>query len=173
MRILAKTGVAGGLLYCMTLSPAQAQGEKQDIESLTALEQQLQDFLGKGQGETGGARHGIDRRLKLKKCPEPPVIEKRSENLAFIRCEPFNWRISVPLVRNNNGGRRASVSPIIVKRGQVILLVVQKSGFMISRRMQADRSGSLGDVIPVRTTRRSPPILAKITGEGRVTLPSY
>lgn len=169
MRILGKAGAASGLICCLAGAPAQAEG----WESLPALEQQLQQFLDKDQGETGGARHGIDRRLKLKKCPASPIIEKRDDGLAIIHCEELNWRISVPLVRDQNAGQRASQSQILVKRGQAILLVVEKNGFAISRQMQADRSGKLGDIIPVRTFRRSQPIMAEITGEGRVTLPSF
>ncbi|MEW4468434.1 flagella basal body P-ring formation protein FlgA [Parasphingorhabdus sp. JC815] len=153
---------------CLIASPAQGQ----DVENLSALEQQLQDFLGKPQGVTGGARYGIDRRLKLKKCLAAPVFEKRDESLALIRCEPLDWRISVPLADEVNPGHRTG-SERMVKRGQPVLLVVEKHGFMISRLMQADRSGGLGDLIPVRAARRARPILAEVTGEGRVALPSY
>ena len=168
MRILSKAGAACGLLCSWIGTPAQAQS----WESLPALEQLLHQFLGKDQGETGGARHGIDSRLRLKKCPASPVIEKRDESLAIIHCEQLNWRISVPLVRHQNAGQRAS-SQTLVKRGQAILLVVDKDGFTISRQMLADRSGGLGDTIPVRSFPRSQPIMAEITGEGRVTLPSF
>lgn len=165
---LTKIAVVSAALYCVSAVPAQAQ----IIESLPALEQKLQQFLGKGQGDPGGARHAIDRRLKLKKCPEAPVLEKRNESLAMIHCAPLDWRISVPLVRSEEG-RHGSASQEMVKRGQTIMLVVQKNGFEISRQMQADRSGGLGDIIPVRTTRRARPIMAEIIGEGRVTLPAF
>lgn len=169
MQVWKKTYVAGGALCWLIGSPAYGQA----IESLPALDQQLAVFLGKEQGEVGGARQAIDRRLKLKKCPGSPVIEKRSERLALIRCESLNWRISVALVWQANGGQRMTKSQMLIKRGQPVLLVARKNGFMISRQMQADRKGGLGDIIPVRATRRSQAIMAEIIGEGRVALLSH
>lgn len=145
----------------------------QDIQSVAALEQQLQSFLGKDRGEPNGASHAIDRRLRLKKCPAPPVLEKRNEDAVLIRCVPLNWRISVPLARKGQSRDRTSHTQIIVKRGQPVLLVAQKNGFLVSRQMHADRNGRLGDIIPVRATRKSRPILAEIVGQGRVALPSF
>lgn len=168
MQIWKKTYAAGGALCWLIVSPAQGQV----MESLPALEKQLELFLGKEQGEVGGARQTIDRRLRLKKCPQSPVIEKRNESLALIRCEPLNWRISVALARQANGVQRSAKSQVIVKRGQPVLLTARKNGFIVSRQMQADRKGGLGDIIPVRATRRSQPIMAEIIGEGRVALPS-
>ena len=173
MQIWKKTYAAGGALCWLIGSPAQGQV----MESLPALEQQLEQFLGKGQGEAGGARQAIDRRLRLKKCPQRPVIEKRDKSLALIRCEPLNWRISVALAGQDNGDQgplRSQVkSQVMVKRGQPVLLIVHKNGFMVSRQMQADRTGSLGDIIPVRATRKATPVMAEIIGEGRVVLPSH
>lgn len=168
MQILKKTYAAGGALCWLIGSPAQGQV----MESLPALEHQLELFLGKEQGEVGGARQDIDRRLRLKKCPQSPSIEKRNDGLALIRCEPLNWRISAPLIRQNYGSQRSEKSQVMVQRRQSVLLVTHKNGFIISRQMLADRSGGLGDLISVRATRKSRPIMAEIIGEGRVALPS-
>lgn len=142
------------------------------LESVSALEQQLAQFLGKEKGEVGGPRGGIDPRLRLKKCQEPIVFDMRGKDLLIIRCISQNWRIPVPLIRSETDRRNTSRKPLIVKRGEPVLLVIEKNGFLISRQMQADRNGGVGDIIPVRAARRSSPILAEITGEGRVSLPS-
>lgn len=163
-----KMGGAVALSCWLMNFPAQGKA----MESLSVLEKQLELFLDKEQGEVGGAQQPMDRRLRLKKCPMSPVIEKRDNRLAVITCEPLNWRISVPLVRQSNSRGRASQLQMMVKRGQPVLLVAQKHGFLVSRQMQADRSGRLGDIIPVRATRKSRPILAEIVGQGRVALPS-
>ena len=157
-------------LLGITFAP---QANAQPIQSLIILEQQLEGFLGKKQGEAGGARRVIDRRLKLAACPELPVIERRSPALAIIRCEPLNWRISVPLKLVDNAANRYTSGRNVVDRGQPVLLVVRKNGFVVTRQMIAGKRGQVGDVIPVRTSRRSPPILAEIIGPGRVSVPSY
>ncbi|MEH6758252.1 MAG: flagella basal body P-ring formation protein FlgA [Parasphingorhabdus sp.] len=160
---------ASGAAFCwLAACPAQAQS----VESLPALEEQLAQFLGKSQGEVGGARQAIDGRLRLKKCPQLPEIEKRDEGMAVIRCEPLNWRISIALVKQAASGSSSAKSQVVIKRGQPVLLIVRKDGFLVSRQMEADRNGGLGDIIPVRANRKSPPIMAEIIGEGRVSLPS-
>lgn len=172
MRLSKKPGLIAIGIGLFTGSPGLAQDRGQELESLPALERQLEQFLGKRQGEPGGARQVIDRRLRLKKCPQVPVIEKRNTALALIRCEPLHWRISVILAKQHHSRQRPVRSQVVVKRGQPVLLVARKNGFMISRQMQADRAGGLGDIIPVRATRRSRPILTEIVGAGRVALPS-
>jgi len=165
-----KTMSAVGAVLCGSIGhPAHGQ----DIQSVAALEQQLQSFLGKDQGALDGASYAIDQRLRLKKCPAPPVFEKRNDGVVLIRCVPLNWRISVPLARKGQSRDRTSYTQMMVKRGQPVLLVAQKNGFLVSRQMQADRNGRLGDIIPVRATRKSHPILAEIVGHGRVALPSF
>ncbi len=161
--------LAGSALIGIVGAPVHGK----TIESLPALEQQLALFLGKQKGEVGGPRSNIDPRLRLTKCTQPPVFEMRSENLVIISCKPLNWRIPIALVRPVAGRQVSSRGQMIVKRGQPVLLIIEKNGFMISRQMQADRNGGIGDIIPVRAARRSSPILVEITGQGRVSLPSY
>ncbi len=169
MQRLYKIGGVVAISCWLVSSPAQAQTH----ESLSGLDKKLAEFLGNEQGAVDGARGVIDRRLKLRKCPEALQMEKRSEGLAIIKCTSLNWRISVPLTRQSHGSHRVRQSQMMVKRGQPVLLVARKSGFLVSRQMQADRGGRLGEIIPVRATRKSRPILAEIVGQGRVALPVF
>ncbi len=169
MQKLHKMGGVVAVLCWLLSSPAQAQ----TLESLPGLDKQLAVFLGNEQGAVGGAHRAIDRRLKLRKCPEALQMEKRSKGLAIVKCPSLNWRISVPLMQKGHGGHRVRQSQMMVKRGQPVLLVARKSGFLVSRQMQADRGGRLGEIIPVRATRKSRPILAEIVGQGRVALPVF
>ncbi len=169
MSIVKQIVLAGSALIGISGAPVHGK----TIEPLTALEQQLALFLGKQEGEVGGARSNIDPRLRLTKCTQPPMFEMRSKNLVIIKCEPLNWRIPIALVQPVVSSQASSRRQMIVRRGQPVLLIIEKNGFMISRQMHADRNGEIGDIIPVRAARRSSPILVEITGQGRVSLPSY
>ncbi|QTD56489.1 flagella basal body P-ring formation protein FlgA [Parasphingorhabdus cellanae] len=169
MRIAKQIILTGSALIGTVSVPLHAKA----MESLPALERQLALFLGKQQGEVGGARSNIDRRLRLNRCTRPIDFQMRGKGLVVISCGPSNWRVPVALEQSPNNGDPSSRNPLMVKRGQPVLLVIEKDGFMISRQMQADRNGGIGDIIPVRASRKSSPILAEITGQGRVSLPSH
>ncbi len=155
----------------LTMSIYSPQSMAKEFQSPGALDLILKQTLGRSIGETGGPRTNVDRRLKLKKCPETPTVDTRNISTAIIRCTALDWRISVPLVISRTATHSGFTAEQIIQRGQPVLLVVRQNGFVIYRQMIADRKGRLGDVIPVRTTRRSSPILVEITGPGRVTIP--
>ncbi|VAV91399.1 hypothetical protein MNBD_ALPHA04-1613 [hydrothermal vent metagenome] len=167
MKIKAFT-IISTFLAMSICSPHSTAKEFQSLETLDLI---LQQALGRSIGEAGGPRTNVDRRLKLENCPETPRVDTRNISNVIIRCTALNWRISVPLVTATTASRRSFAAEQIIQRGQPVLLVVRQNGFVISRQMIADRKGRLGDVIPVRMTRRSSPILVEITGPGRVTIP--
>ncbi len=148
-------------------APAAAKEFQSHVELDAVVKQALDQNI----GAVGGARTPVDRRLKLEKCPESPTVDVRTRSVATIICPPLGWRLSVPLVTFDRVQKRENAAQHIIARGQPVLLVVRRNGFVISRQMIADRKGRLGEVIPVRRTRRSAPILAEITGAGRVSVP--
>ena len=165
---LCNINFTGALLFCMLpWSPLFAK----EYHSLLSLDAAIERFLGKEAGQVGGARHVIDRRLKLQVCPEEIAINARDDRQLIVRCAPLGWRISIPLLAANSSKASLHGNLVMVARGQPVLLVVNRPGFQISRQMIADRSGKLGDIIPVRSARRSQPIVVEITGAGRVSLP--
>ena len=57
-----------------------------------------------------------------------------------------------------------------VKRGEPILLTVDRPMFSLSRVMIADKDGRVGEVIPVRDEPRGKPIFVRIVEPGRATI---
>ncbi len=169
MRLMNQACLIGAICLASANVPICAKA----TESIPALEKRLADFLSKEKGEIGGAQYNIDQRLRLKKCTEPVIFKTRRKDLVVINCVPQNWRVPVTLKRPSANRKTSSTKSLIIRRGQPVILVVEKNGFMISRQMQADRNGGLGDIIPARAGRRSSPILVKITGQGQVSLPSH
>jgi len=159
--------------------PALAAGEAiQDLDQLDVL---VAAAMGAEIGQPGGARAPIDRRLKLKACPEMPEINGPDMQAAAVRCPSIGWRIRVPLLpiagstpagqtntQTNTAQRQGG--EIVVKRGEPILLTVERPAFTLTRVMIADKDGKVGDVIPVREEPRGTPIFVRIVESGRATV---
>ena len=165
---------ATAAIASLAASPALA-GNFQDLGELDVA---VAAHMGAGIGEPGGARAPIDRRLKLKACPDVPDVSGPVLGAAVVRCEQVGWSIRVPLrldgqasggtARQNASNQEESDA---VTRGQVVRLSVEGNGFSLARTMIADATGKVGDLISVRADRRSKPILARITGVGEVSVP--
>lgn len=160
------------------LAVASAPALASDFQDLDALDVAVAASMGAEIGEPGGARAPVDRRLKLKACPELPTVSGPVLGAAVVRCQSVGWSIRVPLLlESSTQGSSAAAAPEreqrdAVTRGQAVRLTVEGRGYSLSRTMIADRSGRVGDMISVRADRRSKPILARVTGVGEVTVPS-
>ncbi|MEZ5709157.1 MAG: flagellar protein [Blastomonas sp.] len=171
---MAAGGMALAVLFAAGTAPANAQSDFQD---LAELDVQVAAAMGAEIGEPGGARAKIDRRLKLKSCPAPVIVEAAEPGTAAVRCKPIGWRIRVPLVpsstaRSTGGYQRSeqAVAEEGVKRGEPILLTVERPSFTLSRVMVADRDGKVGEVIPVREDPKGKPIFVRIVEPGKATI---
>lgn len=154
---------------------AQAMQNLGDIDILVAA------TMGAEAGEPGGARTLVDRRLKLKACPDALEITGPDMGAAAVRCPSLGWRIRVPLdltaasgqaatPRNAQPRSAAGQGQEAVKRGEPILLTVERPMFSLSRVMIADKDGRVGEVIPVRDEPRGKPIFVRIVEPGRATI---
>lgn len=152
-----------------TGSVASAAG----FQNIVQLDKIVSDTIGADIGEPGGARSQIDRRLRLGKCPAVPTVEGPVFGAAIVRCAPLGWRIRVPLVGEvaaSNSGSADSKREMLIRRGQNVTLVYKGAGFSLSRQMIADENGAIGEMIAVRRDRRSPRILAEVSGNGQVIM---
>ncbi len=157
----------------IAIAPAAAAG----FQNLTDLDVAVAAHMGAEIGEPGGARAPVDRRLKLKACPEAPAVSGPVLGAAVVRCEPVGWSIRVPL-KLDAATRSSAASPAArvkeddaVSRGQAVRLTVEGTGFAISRTMIADKNGKIGDMISVRADRMAKPILARVVDIGEVSVP--
>lgn len=149
-----------------------------DFQDLDALDVAVAASMGAEIGQPGGARAPVDRRLKLRACPELPTVSGPVLGAAVVRCQSIGWSIRVPLMLEASAQRTSSAASAdreardAVTRGQAVRLTVEGKGYSLSRTMIADRSGRIGDMISVRADRRAKPILARVTGVGEVTVPA-
>lgn len=174
---MTHTKIAAALFATSLATGPAIAGEFQDLE---ALDVAVAASMGAEIGQPNGARAPVDRRLKLKPCPEQPVVSGPVLGAAVIRCETIGWSIRVPLTaatpnatRSAAPARHAAAAPAdrdAVIRGQAVRLTVEGSNFALSQTMTADRSGRVGEMIPVRLDRRSKPVMARIIGVGEVSL---
>ena len=163
----------------LAMSPAAAG----NFQSLDDLDVAVAAHAGAKIGDPGGARTPIDRRLKLKACPDAPSVSGPVLGAAVVRCEPIGWSIRVPLrldaatsgaTNSNNGVPRTMASRQqerdAIVRGQAVRLTVEGRGFTLSRTMIADANGKIGDMISVRADRSSKPVLARVVDIGEVSV---
>lgn len=174
-----KASLAFSLVLPLLASPASAQA--QAIQDLNEIDVLVAATMGAGIGEPGGARAPVDRRLKLKACPVALEITGPDLGAAAVRCPALGWRIRVPLdlaaereqaVAARPGQPRAAPGQGAegVKRGEPILLTVDRPMFSLSRVMIADKDGRVGEVIPVRDDPKGKPIFVRIVEPGRATI---
>ncbi len=145
------------------------------FQDLTALDVAVAANMGAEIGKPGGARSPVDRRLKLKACPEAPTISGPVLGAAVVRCDSVGWSIRVPLLldarRDASASQPSEEARDAVTRGQAVRLTVEGRGFSLSRTMIADATGKIGDMVSVRESRSAKPVLARITGIGEVSVP--
>ncbi|GGB52442.1 flagellar protein [Blastomonas aquatica] len=161
--------------------PAMAQAQAQGIQNLGDIDILVAATMGAEVGQPGGARALVDRRLRLKACPVALEITGPDMGAAAVRCPTLGWRIRVPLdlsaepaqsvaTRAPQQRGAAGMGQEGIKRGEPILLTVDRPMFSLSRVMIADRDGRVGEVIPVRDEPRGKPIFVRIVEPGRATI---
>lgn len=154
-------------------APAAAQTGFQDLD---AIETQIVAALGAGIGEPGGPARPLDRRLRLKPCPEPVTLDAPALGAVAVRCAAVGWRIRVPLVRDASVAVAAAAvqAEPLVRRGDQVELVAMTDSFSVSTAGIAEQDGAPGDRIRVRTERKGkPPVIGLVMDDGRVALPGF
>lgn len=151
-------------LFCM--------GAASSFEDTNRLDRQVAIHLNADIGDAGGARAPIDTKLRLKRCPSAVQFSDTNNSAVLVSCPDLGWRIFVPVRR---GQGRASfpdsrAEEFVVSRNQPLTLVVRRPSFSISYGVVAQKKGRIGDYIPVRSSRKSKVIMARVSGSGEVEL---
>ena len=151
-------------------SAAHAQG----FEDLNALEVQVSAALGAGVGEPGGPASPIDRRLKLRSCPEAATVEAPTLGAVTVSCRQLGWRIRVPLVRNGAASTFAAArAEPIIRKGDQVELTAGSGSFSVSTIAAAEQDGAPGDRIRVRSEGKKGAVIGVVMEDGRVSLPGF
>ena len=159
--------------------PAGAQSGA--FADLSAIDREVSAFTGAPIGTPGGARHPVDRRLRLASCPGALSLDWHGRRADMVRVECANgagWRIFVPVNANAASlaaaaGALAQDEPSmpLVERGQVLTITIQGSGFSVSQQGEALEEGAIGDWIRVRPEGQRDAVRARIDTPGRATIP--
>jgi flagellar basal body P-ring formation protein FlgA len=136
-------------------------------EDLVALEARLVAVVGAGIGTPGGPAHGIDRRLRLYRCPVPAEIQTGRGGV-IAACPSLGWRVhvAVPGVAAGN----ATANDPAIRRGDAVLVRTRGRGFSVLVRAIALQDGAVGERIRLRRTSGSAaPIIAIVSAPGEAT----
>jgi flagella basal body P-ring formation protein FlgA len=144
-------------------------------EDLAALEARVVAAAGANIGEAGGPVHGIDRRLRLHRCPvAADIVPARSGFSAA--CPTLGWRVHIAVSNGGaDGGRDAAAgNPTMggpaIRRGDAVLVRITGRGFAAGLRAVAMENGAVGARIRLRpNSSPATPITAIVTGPGEAT----
>lgn len=139
-------------------APALAQ-TFEDIAGLKAL-------VAANTGETESSVV-IDPRLRLKKCPEQPLIDPPTLGALAVRCPSLGWRIRVPVAQPL--AAKAATAPL-VRRGDLVEIVAVGAGYSVSSSGTALEDGAKGAAIRIKTGNTSLPVTAVVDEIGRVVI---
>ncbi len=162
----------------LATSPAAAQTS--GFADLAAIDAEVSAFTGAPVGTPGGARHPVDRRLRLAACPDALSLNwhGRAADMVRVECNAHSrWRIFVPvnaavasMAAAPSRDSSRSAMPM-VERGQVLTITIQGRGFSVSQQGEALEEGSIGDWIRVRPEGNREAVRARIDTPGRATIP--
>lgn len=170
---------ASALAFAATLAatagaPAAAQDTR--FADPGAIDAELAAFTGAALGTPGGARHPVDRRLRLAACARSLDLDWHGRRADMVRVEcngPTSWRIFVPVnAGGNSAAAAAAAAPVmVVERGQVIGIVIEGRGFSVAQQGEALEEGAIGQWIRVRPEGQREPLRARIVTPGRAVIP--
>jgi flagellar basal body P-ring formation protein FlgA len=138
----------------------------QSFEDITALDEQIAASLG---AEADSSAAPIDRRLKLTRCPQLPVIDPPTLGAIAVRCLPLGWRIRVALTQLKQSAAD-DTALITVRRGDAVELTISGDSFDVSASAIALDDGATGKSIRVKTLTSRNPVTAVVKGAGAVQI---
>lgn len=141
------------LTAALSASPALAS----EFEDLAALDRRLAQI---------GSADPIDRRLRLKRCPEPALLEPGAGMIA-VRCVPLGWRLRVPMKAATNG---LDAAKPVIRRGEGVNVMIVGETYNVSYDGVAMDDGGVGANIRVKFPTQAAFLTATVTAPGRVQI---
>lgn len=175
-------GSAAALMLCAAAAatvshsqPAHAQLSSSVYVDPQRIDSAIAAFVGASPGEAGGARHIVDRRLKLAVCSAPLVTEWHGQrrDTVKVRCpERGGWQIFVAVAPARGAEGVSAVAEPVVNRGDVVSIVVRGNGFSVAQAGEALEGGAPGDWIRVKPAQARDPLHAQVERPGLVIVPA-
>jgi flagellar basal body P-ring formation protein FlgA len=133
-----------------------------DFEDLALLDQRVADMAASVQASA----EPIDRRIKLRRCPETALLETVPGMIA-IRCAPLGWRLRVAL---QGGTAAAKVEMPIIRRGEAVNVMIVGDDYSVSYDGTAMDDGGVGKSIRVKFSTQGAFLTATVTAPGKVQI---
>ena len=114
----------------------------------------------------GGQALPVDRRLRLRRCPAPAHVEPANDGTLSVRCEALGWRIRVPV----QGTALADTGRPVIRRGDVVELLVGGAGFNVVTSAIAMEDGRAGGAVRVKPSTGPAVVTAQIVRAGVVSI---
>lgn len=163
------------ILAVLIAAPATAQ--QGAFADPGAIDAEVAAFTGAAIGTPGGARHPVDRRLRLAECPQALSLAWHGRGADMVRVEcpsGAGWRVFVPVNRGSTTAPAAAVRAepqVVVERGQVMTVIVEGRGFAVSQQGEALEDGAIGQWIRIRPEGNREVIRAQVRNPQRAVIP--
>ncbi len=159
------------------LIAAPAAAQQGAFADPAAIDAEVAAFTGAAIGTPGGARHPVDRRLRLAQCPQPLALAWHGRGADMVRVEcpsGAGWRVFVPVNRGSTTAPASAVQAepqVVVERGQVMTVIVEGRGFAVSQQGEALEDGAIGQWIRIRPEGNREVIRAQVRNPQRAVIP--
>ena len=127
---------------------------------LSIIDRAVADFTGAPQGQPGGAKLPVDRRLRLDPCTGPLDLSwfGRDQRSVQVACPQSGWKIyvavdaaaSAPAPARGTAQAGNLTGETIVNRGEGVTILTRGGGFTLTRQGEALEAGVLGQWIKIR-----------------------
>lgn len=163
-------------LLAATMIAAPATAQQGDFADPAAIDAEVAAFTGAAIGAPGGARHPVDRRLRLARCPQPLALAWHGRRADMVRVEcpsGAGWRVFVPVNRGSvTAPAAAQAEPqVVVERGQLMTIIVEGRGFAVSQQGEALEDGAIGSWIRIRPEGNREVIRAQVRTPQSAVIP--
>ncbi|MFN3619010.1 flagella basal body P-ring formation protein FlgA [Sphingorhabdus sp.] len=108
----------------------------------------------------------LDKRLKLARCPENPIIAPVVGDAVIVRCPAIGWRLRVPV---RAAGATDKVAHIIIRKGDMVECITSGPGFAVSTQMIALDDAAAGQSFRVKSLTSPTPMTAVAKARGLAT----
>lgn len=162
----------------LAMPVAAQQGQFADP---SAIDAEVAAFTGAGLCTPGGARHPVDRRLRLAHCQQPLELAWHGRGADMVRVEcpsGAGWRVFVPVNAGSTTAPSAAMAAaaraepqVVVERGQVMTITVEGRGFAVSQQGEALENGAIGSWIRIRPEGNREVIRAQVRTPQRAVIP--
>ena len=157
------TAMAATLMFA---APALAN----DFEDFDALDVRIAELAATASEKAAT----IDRRIKLARCPEAPILERGGIGMIAVRCVPLGWRLRVPTNAFPSDSAQRGIVQIAetsaVRRGEAVNVMVVGDDFSVSYVATAMDDGAVGSSVRVKFSTQGAFMTAKVTAPGKVQM---